>query len=569
MRVALAQINPTVGKIQSNRDLIIDYIKKAKESEVDVVVFPELSLTGYPPEDLLYKTAFLNKCYEALEEIKSYTKDIVVIVGFVHFDEDLYNSAAVICNGEIQGVYNKRHLPNYGVFDEKRYFQKGNEYLLITINGVKTGINICEDLWYPSGPSFDLGLLGCKVIFNLNASPYSRKKESVRDELLKVRGRDNNTIICYSNLVGGQDELVFDGRSRIVDANGDLLGKAKAFEEELLVVDINTEHVVKKQLKSYVGKTEKSRVKDLEFQEITIELNKIKKESIGGENPVEYTEEESVYLALKTGLKDYILKNGFKKVVLGLSGGVDSALVAVIAKEALGSENVKGVLMSSPYTSRASVDDALALAKNLEIETIELPIANAMESYTESLSEVFKDEKEDVTEENLQARIRGNLLMALSNKFGWIVIATGNKSEMSVGYSTLYGDLAGGFALIKDVPKTLVYRVCDYINREKEIIPVNILTKAPSAELREDQRDQDDLPSYEIIDKIIEYYIEEDFSVEEISNLGLEKKIVQKIVRMIDINEYKRRQAPIGIKITEKAFGKERRMPITNGFRES
>lgn len=551
--VGLAQINPKVGDIKANVEKIVVNIEKAKEQGVNLVAFGELSLCGYPPEDLIYKESFLQANSDGLEEIRRSCTGITAVVGFINGEGGIFNSLAVVSNKKIIGIYNKLALPNYGVFDEKRYFDKGNEHLLINIEGYKIGLSICEDLWESGKTTKVLSSAGCSHIININASPYSRKKEKSRLELLKRRTTKNKISIGYINLVGGQDELVFDGKSLFVDEKGKVISQAKGFEEDLLVQRVL---LVKK----------KNTVKKEKIEEIEIKIKKHKKTKT---EPVFYkhSQIEDIYNTIKLGLRDYIRKNGFSKVVLGLSGGVDSALVAAIAKEALGSENVKGVMMTSPYTSQASIDDAVKLAANLKIELFDLPIQKSMESYEKSLEEVFKDQQKDITEENIQARIRGNFLMALSNKFGWIVLATGNKSEMSVGYSTLYGDLAGGIAPIKDVPKTVVYELCRYINKDEEIIPENIITKAPSAELRENQTDQDDLPGYDIIDKIIEYYIERDYGVEKIIEMGYNQADVKKITRLIDINEYKRRQAPVGIKITEKSFGKERRMPITNGFR--
>ncbi|MCV6607622.1 MAG: NAD+ synthase [Campylobacterales bacterium] len=551
IRVGLGQINPKVGDIKSNTEKIIDYIQQGKKEKVTLLAFGELAVCGYPPEDLMYREEFIKENKEAIEKIAKECENITVILGYI--EEGLYNSAVVISDKKIVGNYRKNALPNYGVFDEKRYFNKGSKYLLTNYEGFKVGISICEDLWENEESTKALSESGCSYIININASPFSRNKEKERLELLEKRAEENRVGIGYVNIVGGQDELVFDGKSLSILEDGKVHSQGRGFEEELLIYETS--------LAKNLNKT----LENVNQVEITLDLLEEKTKT---ENKIEKNEDlENIYKALQLGLKDYIYKSGFKKVVLGLSGGIDSALVAVLAKEALGSDNVKCVLMTSPYTSKASVDDAEALAKNLEVESFHLSIANAMKAYDKSLEEVFKDQEVDITEENIQARIRGNFLMALSNKFGWMVIATGNKSEMSVGYSTLYGDMSGGIALIKDVPKTVVYDLCKWINRDKEIIPTNIITRPPSAELRDEQTDQDDLPCYEVIDKIIELYIEKDYGRERIIKEGIRSEDVEKVTRLIDINEYKRRQAPIGIKITEKSFGKERRMPIINGYR--
>ncbi|HEV08774.1 MAG TPA: NAD+ synthase, partial [Sulfurihydrogenibium azorense] len=536
----------------------------------DIIVFPELALTGYPPEDLVLKQSFIEKNTEYIKRLSQNVGNIVVIVGFIDKQEDIYNAAAIIHKGEIKGIYHKQYLPNYGVFDEKRYFQEGKKLTILQIENYKFGISICEDIWYPENPINTYSIEGCEIIFNLNASPYSEGKPRKREELLKVRSRDNLVSIVYVNLVGGQDELVFDGNSLILNPDGEILARGKPFEEDLIVADIDLEEIFRRQLKDNRLKNLRSNYKRQENVEIiNLDYNlKDKKTYIQRKLYPEISDVESNYKALVLGLRDYINKNGFKKVVLGLSGGIDSSLVATIAVDALGSENVKGVLMPSPYTSKESIEDALELSKNLNIQTFTIPITNLFEAYLKEFSEIFKDLKPDTTEENLQARIRGNILMALSNKFGWIVLSTGNKSEMSVGYSTLYGDMVGGFAVLKDVLKTKVYELCRYRNSISKVIPDRVLTKPPSAELRPNQTDEAELAPYPILDQIIKLYVEEDYPVEDIIKLGFDEKVVKKIVKLIDTNEYKRRQSPIGIKITERAFGKDRRMPITNKFRE-
>ena len=569
IRLALAQINPVVGDFEYNYNKILEFIEKAKKLEADIVAFPELVLTGYPPEDLILKPSFIEKNLYYLEKLKENVDNIIAIVGFIDKQEDVFNAAAVIYNKEIVGVYHKQFLPNYGVFDENRYFQKGDGLLLLSIDNYKVGISICEDIWYPENPVNDYAILGAEVVININASPYSQGKVKKREEMLKVRSRDNLISIAYVNMVGGQDELVFDGNSLILDAQGEILAKAESFEEELLLADIDLDEIFRLQLKDNRLKNLRYLKKPINVKEVRLDYKiKNKNNQISQKIALDRKEIEDTYKALVVGLRDYINKNGFKKVVIGLSGGIDSSLTACIAVDALGKENVKGVLMPSHYTSKESIEDAIELAKNLDIETFTIPIKNIFDKYLEEFQEIFKGLKPDTTEENLQARIRGNILMALSNKFGWIVIATGNKSEMSVGYSTLYGDMVGGFAVLKDVLKTKVYELSYYRNSISKVIPDRVLTKPPSAELRPNQTDEAELLPYPILDQIIQFYVEQDLTVEEIVKLGFEEKDVKKIINLIDKNEYKRRQAPIGIKITERAFGKDRRMPITNRFKE-
>ena len=569
IRLALAQINPVVGDFEYNYNKIVEFIEKAKKLEADIVAFPELALTGYPPEDLILKPSFIEKNLYYLEKLKENVDNIIAIVGFIDKQEDVFNAAAVIYNKDIVGVYHKQFLPNYGVFDENRYFQKGDGLLLLSIDNYKVGVSICEDIWYPENPVNDYAILGAEVVININASPYSQGKVKKREEMLKVRSRDNLISIAYVNMVGGQDELVFDGNSLILDAQGEILAKAESFEEELLLADIDLDEIFRLQLKDNRLKNLRHIKKPINVKEVRLDYKiKNKNNQISQKIALDKKEIEDTYKALVVGLRDYINKNGFKKVAIGLSGGIDSSLSACIAVDALGKENVKGVLMPSQYTSKESIEDALELAKNLDIETFTIPIKNIFDKYLEEFQEIFRGLKPDTTEENLQARIRGNILMALSNKFGWIVIATGNKSEMSVGYSTLYGDMVGGFAVLKDVLKTKVYELSYYRNSISKVIPDRVLTKPPSAELRPNQTDEAELLPYPILDQIIQFYVEQDLTVEEIVKLGFEERDVKKIINLIDKNEYKRRQAPIGIKITERAFGKDRRMPITNRFKE-
>jgi len=571
LRLALCQINPVVGDIEYNTAKIIEFINKAKEEEADIVIFPELAITGYPPEDLIFKTSFIEKNIKAIKEIAKYSKDLITIVGFIDKDIDIYNAAAVLFNGNIEGVYHKQFLPNYGVFDEVRYFQKGKKNSIIQLQELKIGLSICEDIWYPENPINIYAIEGASLVININASPYFIGKIKKREEMIKTRARDNIISIAYLNIVGAQDELVFDGNSFVVDCEGEIIAKGKSFEEDLIIADINFEQTFRNQLKDNRIRnlrTDYKREENLEIINIDYEIKE--KSSITAEKIYLDTPEiEQTYKALVVGLRDYIQKNNFKKVVIGLSGGIDSSLTATIAVDALGNENVKGVLMPSMYTSKESIEDALEVAKNLNIETFTIPITDIYNGYISQLSDIFKNLPQNTTEENLQARIRGNILMAISNKFGWIVLATGNKSEMSVGYATLYGDMVGGFAVLKDVLKTKVYELSYYRNSIKKVIPDRVLKKPPSAELRPNQTDEAELLPYEILDEIIKMYVEEDIPAHIILERFPEnKERVKRIIRLIDTNEYKRRQSPIGIKITERAFGKDRRMPIVNRFSE-
>jgi len=570
LRLALSQTNFVVGDIEGNTQKIKNAIKEALKHQCDIIAFPELAVTGYPPEDLLFKPSFIEKNLKAVQEIAKESKNIITIVGFVDKQEDIYNAAAVLLNGKVVAKYHKNFLPNYGVFDEIRYFQRGNEITIINIEGYKVGLSICEDIWYPENPINIQAIEGAELIININASPYHIGKTVEREELLKVRARDNCVSIAYVNLVGGQDELVFDGNSIVVNPDGSFLTKAPAFEEDLLICDIELDSIFRLQLKDQRLRNLRSIYKREEtVKEIFLDYRiKEKLESIPQRIVLDITETEEVYRALVLGVKDYIHKNGFEKVVIGLSGGIDSSLTATIAVDALGNDNVKGVLMPSQFTSKESIEDALELAKNLGIETFTFRIDGLFNSYMDELSPVFEGLGWSVAEENLQARIRGNLLMALSNKFGWIVLATGNKSEMSVGYATLYGDMVGGFAVLKDVYKTKVYELAEYRNGISKVIPDRVMKKPPSAELRPNQTDEEELLPYPILDEIIKLYVEDDLPVHDIVRLGFDRNSVERVIRMIDRNEYKRRQAPVGIRITKRAFGKDRRMPITNKFKE-
>lgn len=575
IRVAIAQINTIVGDIKGNSKKIKRNIKKAHDNHADIVVFPELTITGYPPEDLLYRHDFIEENLTALNKIAKYSKgkDILVILGFVDLDTDIYNAAASIYNGQIINIYHKIFLPNYGVFDEKRYFQSGKRLSIINYKGIKLGITICEDIWYPGGPAYyETIIKNAELIVNISASPYTIGKDSKRQEMIKTRCRDNVTTVVYCNLVGGQDELVFDGNSMIVNEEGNIIAKLSSFSEELGIGDLNVKDTLKKRLKDI-------RIRELRASEIATPYSFVSYDikatsSIGKKKNKmnflikrQYTNtEEEVFNALVCGTRDYVKKNGFNKVIIAISGGIDSALVSVIASKAIGVGNITGLFLPSQFTASESERDATMLAKNLGIELIKLPIKPLYDSYMDILKNIFKGTKFGVAEENLQARIRGNIVMALSNKFGWLVLTTGNKSEMSVGYATLYGDMAGGFAVIKDVPKTMVYNISEWINKKWHLIPDNILLRPPTAELRPNQKDTDSLPEYSILDPILKMYIEQDYSIFDIINSGFKENEVKRVARMVRKNEYKRRQSPIGIKITERSFGKDRRYPITNGF---
>jgi len=528
MKIGLAQINPTVGDLEGNASKIAEYIELAR-GKADLLVFPELTITGYPPKDLLLKPSFIARNRALLQEIVERTRGIAAIIGFVDEEEGgIYNAAAVAIEGEMVGVYRKIFLPNYDVFDEKRYFKPGVELGVFEIEGLKIGVSVCEDIWVEKGPFQSQARSGAELLVNISASPFHAGKMRERIELLARRARETGLPLVYCNLVGGQDDLVFDGGSCVLNARGALIAMARRFREELLLTEL-----------------------------------------AGGEARLEEQEGVAeVYEALVLGIRDYVRKNGFRKVVIGLSGGIDSSLTAVLATRALGAESVIGVFMPSRFTSMESREDVEALAGRLGIELKVIPIDRAVKAYREMLAEEFEGLGEDVTEENIQARIRGNILMALSNKFGYLVLSTGNKSEMAVGYTTLYGDMAGGLAVLSDVPKTMVYQLAKYVNSTGgEPIPGRVLVKEPSAELRENQRDAEDLPPYEILDPILQAYIEENKSMDEIVALGFEREVVEEVIGRVDRNEHKRKQAPLGIKVTSKAFGSGRRMPITNRYR--
>jgi NAD+ synthase (glutamine-hydrolysing) len=577
MRLALCQINATVGDIAGNAQRILEGLRSARAAGGELVLFPELALTGYPPEDLLLREHFLTDVRAALEDLaREATGTTVAIVGFPEFtDGHVYNAAAVLGDGAVQSVYRKLHLPNYGVFDERRYFTPGSAGATIDLAGHRIGLTVCEDLWQPGPPASEESTAGASLLINISASPYHAGKGAERERLFARRAVESDAYVAFCALVGGQDELVFDGHSFVLDTTGATIARAGQFAEELLICDLDLPLAPSRP-------SEEAEIDSARTSAPTsgTAANVSTPIATNPPHPPLAPVEAEVYAALELGLRDYVEKNGFAQVVLGLSGGIDSALVACLAADALGSERVNVAIMPSPYSSTATQSDAHALAAALGAQTHELAIEAVMDAYTRTLHTDFDGLPPDLTEENLQARIRGNLLMALSNKFGWLVLTTGNKSEMSVGYTTLYGDLAGGFAVIKDVPKTLVYRLCDWRNspagavtgaaappRTPSPIPASILTRPPTAELRHDQRDEDSLPPYELLDRILYGYIELDRGREQLIADGLGAEEVDRTIGLVDLAEYKRRQAPPGIKVTTRAFGRDRRMPITNRYR--
>ncbi len=577
IRVALAQTNTIVGDLAGNCEKIVKNIRAAESAGADILLFPELTIPSYLPEDLVLKSQFVadNKAY--LERVAPESRALITVVGFIDDDPNngkIYNAAAILANGTIQKVYHKICLPNYSVFDEKRYFVPGDRPLVFQHNGIKFGVNICEDMWVPDGVTeCQTHRGGAEVVLSISASPYDMVKRRTRLEMAQARAVSTRSIIVLLNLVGGQDELVFDGGSMVLNHEGEVTARCRQFREDFLVADLD------------VAELKEFRRQDKQYQETAAsykplyrpEIITIKsktppepKPPLAAKNVSWMGRHEEIYEALTLGTCDYVRKNGFEKAVIGLSGGIDSALTAAIAVEALGPDNVIGVLLPSEITSKESIDDALQLAHNLGILTKTIAINEVFDAYVNSLHSVFAGLPRDITEENLQARARGNILMALSNKFGWLVLTTGNKSETSVGYATLYGDMAGGFAVIKDVPKTMVYELCKYVNSRsgREVIPVNILTKAPTAELRPNQKDEDSLPPYDQLDAVLEQLIEKDKTVQEISEMGYAEEMVRRIAHLVNKNEYKRRQAAPGVKITPRAFGKDRRWPITNRYED-
>jgi NAD+ synthase (glutamine-hydrolysing) len=570
LRVALGQINPTVGDFERNVRMIVDVIERARAQGADLVAFPELAITGYPPEDLLFKPAFIEANLRALDEVTRASRGLSVVVGFVDKRDDIFNAAAVLHDGVRAGVYHKQYLPNYGVFDENRYFQAGTETPVFVAGDTTFAVNVCEDIWYPAGPTSVQALGGAELVVNINGSPYHVGKARFREQLVSTRAVDDLVCVAYVNAVGGQDELVFDGASMIVNEHGECVARGRMFEEDLVVGDLDLDAVFRARLHDSRRRKEKLVVRETATRVSLPPLSTPDAPPLPPREVPALAPVEEVFGALILGTRDYVRKNGFKRVVVGLSGGIDSSLVAAVAVEALGRENVAGVGMPSTYSSAGTRRDAQRLAKQLGIEFLTIPITPLLNAYKRTLGKAFKGMKEDVTEENIQARIRGNLLMALSNKFGWLVLTTGNKSEYSVGYTTLYGDMAGGFAVIKDVPKMLVYDVARHVNARagRPVIPETVFTRAPSAELRPNQTDQDTLPPYDLLDRILEGYVQEDQGVNDLIARGFPSDTVRRVVSMVDANEYKRRQAPIGVKITPRAFGRDWRPPIVNRFRE-
>ena len=583
-RLALAQINPTVGDIPGNTAKILDYLERAREAGADLVAFPELAPTGYPPEDLLFKKSFLIDNVDAMAKVAAASRGIAVVLGYVNIvslerpseevGPQVTNAAALCYGGKLVDTYHKIFLPNYGVFDEQRYFQKGSECPVYRIAGVDVGVNICEDIWYPVGPTTVQCQAGAELVVNINASPFHAGKRAFRENMIAQRALENGLTIAYVNTVGGQDELVFDGSSIICNTTGGLVARGPAFQEWLLITDLEFPDAAAKPSRT-TSSAEAAAVgtaKNVTVSEVALNSRAPLAEqpmSDGIDGP------EEVYRALVMGTGDYLRKSGFTKALIGLSGGIDSALTATVAVDALGKDNVVGITMPSRYSSEGSISDSKKLAENLGLDLWEVPIEPAHQAFTDMLAERFKGTEANVAEENVQARVRGNVLMTVSNKFGWIVLTTGNKSEMAMGYATLYGDMAGGFAVLKDVPKTTVYELCRWRNRQgrafgtvDDVIPAAIIDKPPSAELRDDQLDADSLPAYEILDPVVEAYVEDDLSYQDMVGQGFDPQVVRQVIAAVDRNEYKRRQAPPGVKITHRAFGKDRRLPIVNRYRQ-
>jgi NAD+ synthase (glutamine-hydrolysing) len=573
MRLALAQINSVVGDLEGNRERLLGRLEEAKRHGADVVLFPELIVTGYPPEDLLLRPGFIRAAARSLEEIARECRGIVALVGTPHFDRDLYNACAVCAGGEVKAIYRKRFLPNYGVFDEDRYFAPGRDLTLLELGKTLIGPTVCEDMWQPGPPATELALAGAELLTNISASPFHVGKEREREEMFVTRARDNSCFVAFCNAVGGQDELIFDGHSCVIDDEGAVLARAPGFEETLLIVDLEPKEVIGRRLRD-VRRRALARERETPPPVSIVHVGAERAPANGSRakpGAVPFADDiEQMRRALVLGLRDYVEKNAFREgVVVGVSGGIDSAVTAAIAVDALGPERVHCVSMPSRYSSEGTRTDAHRLAERLGCPFMELPVTSIVDAFSQTLAPVFEGREADLTEENIQARIRGVLLMALSNKFGWMLVATGNKSELSVGYATLYGDMAGGFALLKDVYKTDVFRLARYLNERAgtELIPRSIIDRAPSAELRDNQLDQDSLPPYDELDKVLEQYVEHDRTLEELSEDGFDRGVVERAVAMIDRAEYKRRQAPPGVKLRPKAFGRDRRTPITNRWR--
>ncbi len=572
MRIALAQIDTVVGDLDGNRKRILTALADARSQKADLVLFPELAVTGYPPEDLLLRPGFLKAAASSLEQIARQVRGCVALIGTPYLDGDLYNACAVCSERELRGFVRKRFLPNYGVFDEERYFAAGRDLLLLELNGVKIGVTICEDMWQPGPPATDLALAGAELIVNVSASPFHVGRERMREEMFRTRARDMVCFVAFCNLVGGQDELVFDGHSVIIDDEGEVVGRAAGFAEELLVVDIDPTAALARRLTDVRKRALAREQSPPKVARLSLATRK-RHNKLGAldTKAAPFADDlEQMRKALILGLSDYVRKNGFTEVVIGVSGGIDSALTAVLTVEALGASRVHCVSMPSRFSSLETRNDARLLAEKLGTDFREIEIEPMLREFEGALAPAFSGREPDLAEENVQARVRGVLLMALSNKFGWLLVATGNKSELSVGYATLYGDMAGGFALLKDVFKTDVFRLARYLNERagRELIPVTIIERPPSAELRENQLDEDSLPPYAELDRVLEAYIEEDRSRDELLEDGFPSEVVERAIAMIDRAEYKRRQAPPGVKLRPKAFGRDRRTPITNGWRD-
>ncbi len=562
LRLAAAELDLVVGDLDGNVERMLEAYERADALGCDLVAFPELSVTGYPPEDLLLRPSFVARAGEALDKLAARTGRTAAVVGFPEAGRDLSNAAALCADGRVQGVYRKHLLPNYSVFDEQRYFAPSTvDGPLFVVGGVRVALSICEDAWSPNGPISTQAAGGAELVVNINASPYYAGRIHERETMLATRAADASVPVLYANLVGGQDELVFDGASMMFDETGRLVARAAQFEEDLLVVDVDVRPAFRRRLLDPRGRSRAAALPEVAVSEARL-AGRHEEPRIQPLLPPVH----EVYEALVLGTRDYVRKNGFTDVVIGLSGGIDSSLVAAIAVDALGTEHVFGVLMPSRFSSDHSVTDAEALAANLGIRTFTVPIEDAHSAFLDLLAEPFTGLDAGLAEENLQARVRGTILMTMSNKFGWMVLTTGNKSEIATGYSTLYGDMAGGFSVIKDVPKMLVYALSRDRNERamRTLIPDSVLEKAPSAELRPDQKDSDSLPEYEVLDPIIEGYVEDDLSIAELEAAGFDADIVRRVAQLVDRNEYKRRQAPPGVRVSPKAFGKDRRLPITN-----
>src|SRR5262245_7523268 len=572
MRLALAQIDSVVGDLDGNRDRIVTRLGQAREAGADLVLFPELAVTGYPPEDLLLRSGFVQAAERTIREIAAATTDEVALVGFPHFDGDLFNACAVCSNGDVKAIYHKRFLPNYGVFDEERYFASSRDLVLLRLGETVVGVTICEDMWQPGPPATDLALAGAQLLVNLSASPFHVGKDREREEMFANRARDNSAYVALCNMVGGQDELVFDGHSVVLDDEGEVVARAPGFEEALLVVDVDPTAAIGRRLTDARRRAlarERDDVPVPTVFDLATAPRADAQPASGGVAPL-VDDLEQMRLALELGLRAYVDKNGFREVVVGLSGGIDSALTAAFAAEALGPNRVHCVSMPSQFSSEETRGDARRLAESLGVDFREISIDGVVRQFEAAVAPSFDGRPRDLTEENIQARARGTLLMALSNKFGWLVLATGNKSDLSVGYATLYGDMAGGFALLKDMYKTDVWRLSRRLNERagRELIPESIIDRAPSAELRPDQLDEDSLPPYATLDPVLEAYVEHDRSREELLADGFERDAVERAIALIDRAEYKRRQAPPGVKLRPKAFGRDRRTPITNRWRD-